>query len=80
MKLHETIKNIYKKYLKPIFSIEVLSNNNTWNKITSLNITEKQPFFKVKSKSYELICTKNHILIDENNNEILAIDALGKKI
>ena len=41
MKLHEIIKNFYIKKLVPIFSIEVLGQNGNWNKIKSLNITEK---------------------------------------
>lgn len=80
MKLHDIIKNVYEKCLKPIFSIEVLGEDNKWKNIVSLNITQKNTFYKIKTKTYSLLCTKNHILIDENNNEILAIDSLNKNI
>ena len=80
MKLHETIKNLYIKIFKPLFSIEVLGNNSKWNKIESFNITQKQELYKIKTNSCELLCSKNHILIDDNLNEILAIDSIGKSI
>ena len=73
MKLHEIIKNFYIKKLVPIFSIEVLGQNGNWNKIKSLNITEKQFRYKIKTEHTELLCTENHILIDENEEEILAV-------
>lgn len=80
MKLHQTIKNFYLKCLKPLFNIEVLGDDNKWKSITSLNITDKQQFFKIKTKSYELLCTNNHILIDEYGNEIFAYKSYGKNI
>ena len=80
MKLHDTIKNIYLKCLKPLFNIEVLGENNTWKSITSLNITDKQQFFQIQTDSHSLLCTKNHIIIDEDYNEIFAYKSLGKFI
>ena len=80
MKLHEIIKNFYIKKLVPIFSIEVLGQNGNWNKIKSLNITEKQFLYKIKTEHTELLCTENHILIDENEEEILAVKSQNKKI
>lgn len=80
MKLHEIIKNFYIKRLVPIFSIEVLGQNGNWNKIKSLNITEKQFLYKIKTEHTELLCTENHILIDENEEEILAVKSQNQKI
>lgn len=80
MKLHEIIKNFYIKKLIPIFSIEVLGQNGNWNKIKSLNITEKQFLYKIKTEHTELLCTENHILIDENEEEILAVKSQNQKI
>ena len=78
MKLHETIKNFYIKCFKPLFTIEVLANGK-WNKIDSINVTEKQTFYEVKTKNHKLLCTKNHILIGEDGEEFLAVDSKGKK-
>lgn len=80
MKLHETIKNFYIRKLRPIFSVEVLGQNGRWNSVKSFNITEKQFFYRVKTENTELLCTENHILIDENDEEVLAVKALNKKI
>lgn len=80
MKLHETIQNFYVKHLKPLFTIEVLSDDNKWNKIDSVNITEKQQFYRLKTKNLSLLCTKNHIVIDENGNELFAVDSQNHKI
>lgn len=78
-KLHEIIKNLYINILKPIVNIEVLSNAG-WHNIKSFNITEKQCFYIIKTKNCSILCTKTHILIDENHNEVLAIDSLEKNI
>lgn len=80
MALHNTIKNFYIKCLKPMFQIEVLGKDNKWNKVTSLNITEKQYLYHIKTKTNQLLCTEKHILIDENNNEVFAIDSIGKNV
>ena len=80
MKLHNIVKNIYQKCLKPLLPIEVLGEDGKWKRIMSLNVTQKQVFFKVKTVSHELICTQNHILITEDNEEVLAVDSLGKRI
>lgn len=77
IKLHEKIQNVYKHILKPLFSIEVLGENGSWNPITSVNITHKQNLYRVRTKNTELLCSENHILIDENHQEIKAIDSLG---
>lgn len=68
------------KHLKPLFTIEVLSDDNKWNKIDSVNITEKQQFYRLKTKNLSLLCTKNHIVIDENGNELFAVDSQNHKI
>ena len=80
MKLHNKVKNIYQKCLKPLLPIEVLGEDGKWKQIITLNVTQKQSFYKVKTVSYELICTQNHILITEDDEEVLAIDSLGKRI
>lgn len=80
MSLHNKIKNFYLKCLKPLFSIEVLSENGEWNKIETLNITDKQYFYKLTTTAYSLYCTEKHILIDKDGKEIFAINALGHYI
>lgn len=80
MKLHETVKNFYLRRIRPLFKIEVLSENGQWNRIESLNITDKSRFYKIATKSHTLKCTDQHIVIDELGNEIFAKDSLGVKI
>ena len=47
----------------------------------SLNITEPVEVVQIESeKGRKLLCAKDHILYDENGNEIFAKDALGKKL
>jgi len=57
-----------------------LSKNNTWEDIDSLNITFNQNVYEIKSNKRTLLCAKDHILIDENGNEVFACDSLGKNI
>ena len=64
MKLHETIKRVYSKILKPIFKIEVLSDKG-WEEISSLNIIENAEVYEIQTQYEKLICTADHILIDE---------------
>lgn len=80
MKLHDAIINIYEKCLKPLLKIEVLGDDNRWKTVTSLNITEKQQLFEICTSSHKLKCTSNHILIDDQSNEVLAVESLGKNI
>ena len=80
MKLHNIVKNIYQQCLKPLLPIEVLGEDGKWKQIMTLNVTQKQVFYKVKTVSHKLICTQNHILITEDNEEVLAVDSLGKRI
>ena len=80
MNLHDTVKNIYTKILKPFFKIEILGEDDTWNSVDSVNITEPTEFYLVKTVNRQLLCTKNHILIDEKGNEILAVESIGKII
>lgn len=47
MKLHQLIKNVYIHVLKPFLQIEILADNNAWGTISTVNITDKQQFFKV---------------------------------
>lgn len=78
--LYKTIQNIYINVIKPLFSIEIQTEDNKWNNIKSINKTELSQFYKISTKSYQLICTKNHILIDEFGNQIFAIESLNKNI
>lgn len=79
MKLHESLKKIYEKIIK-LSHIEVLSDCG-WQEIDSLNISNPQPLIEITSDNgFNLVCTKDHILIDENNDECFAKDALNKKI
>lgn len=77
--LHDLINNVYEKIIIPKFQLEILSDEG-WNAVKSVNKTEKQDLYEIKSSHHSLICTKNHILIDSDGNEILAVDSLGKKI
>lgn len=79
MKLHETIKRTYDKILKPFFKIEVLSDKG-WEEISSLNIIENKEVYEITTENEMLLCTGDHIIIDENNEEIFAKDTLHKHI
>ena len=50
MKLHETIKRVYSKILKPIFKIEVLSDKG-WEEISSLNIIENAEVYEIQTQN-----------------------------
>lgn len=41
MKLHETIRNVYEKCLKPLLCIEILGHDKKWQRISSFNVTSK---------------------------------------
>ena len=77
MKLHETIKNWYLNIIKPLFSLEIETESGHWNKVLSINKTDKTCFYKVQTNSYVLLCTENHILITADSQEILAKDSLN---
>ena len=79
MKLHETIQRFYTKILKPLIKVEVLSNKG-WEEIDSLNISYSNDIYEIKTNKNTLQCTGDHILIDENGNEIFAKDSLNKII
>ena len=80
MKLHNTIKRIYQKVLKPLFNVEVLSDSG-WQKIDSVNVTQQASTVTLRTKDNKtLTCALDHILIDENGNEVLAKDSLNCKV
>lgn len=79
MNLHRTIENIYIKVIKPLIGIEVQTENG-WAKIESVNVTEKTKFFEIRTEKRCLLCTKNHILIDRHDQEILAVDSKDKEV
>ena len=80
-KLSETIYHTYSKIIKPFFEIEVLSDDGTWESIDSLNITPKQDVYEIRTSDEIILrCAKDHIFIDEHDNEILAIDSLYRNI
>lgn len=80
MKLHDTIKRLFNKVLKPFLSVEVLSDVG-WQQIDSINITEPCETISLRTQSGKtLICALDHILIDENGNEIFARDSLNKYV
>lgn len=80
MKLHQIIKNFYISSIKPLFQIEIETEHNIWNTIESINITEISDFYEIQTATHKLLCTKNHIIIDENGNEVLAVNSLGINI
>lgn len=78
-KLHNIIKHIYTSIFKLSF-IEVKSDTG-WTTIKSLNITKPTEQIKlIADDGKTLICSPNHILIDEYDNEILAKDSLNMKL
>ena len=80
MKLHNTIKHLYKNVLKPFLNVEVMSDSG-WQKIDSVNITEPSDTITLKTKNNKnLTCALDHILIDENGNEVFAKDSLNCKV
>lgn len=78
--LHETVFRIFEKQYRFNHLVEVCSIDG-WHKVESLNITEPVEVVQIESeKGRKLLCAKDHILYDENGNEIFAKDALGKKL
>ncbi len=78
-KLSEIVSRAYSKIIK-LTHIEVLSNEG-WEEIDSLNVSNPQQLIEViDCNGQHLICTKDHILIDENGNECFAKDSYGKRI
>lgn len=78
MKLHELVKRTYTN-IKKLCSIEVLSENG-WEDVNYVAETPKQQALEITIENKKLICSPDHILIDENGNEIFAKDSLDKKI
>ena len=78
MSLHDTIRKIYDRIIKLSF-LEVMSDDG-WQEVESLNIGKADCIYVVRTKSYVLKCTSDHILFDADGNEIFAKDCLGKKV
>lgn len=78
MNLHEIVQRSYNK-IKKLCSIEVLSENG-WEDVNYVAETPKQQALEITIENKKLICSPDHILIDENGNEIFAKDSLNKKI
>ena len=78
MSLHDTIRKIYDRIIKLSF-LEVMSDDG-WQEVESLNIGKADCIYIVRTKSYVLKCTSDHILFDVDGNEIFAKDCLGKKV
>ena len=79
MKLHETITHTYKKVIR-LLGIQVFTDDG-WTDINSVNITEPNEVIKIISQNgKQLLCSPKHILIDNENIEILAKDCIGKTI
>ena len=78
-KLSEIVSRTYSKIIK-LTHVEVLSNEG-WEEVDSLNVSNPQQLIEViDCNGQHLICTKDHILIDENGNECFAKDSYGKRI
>lgn len=73
--LHDTIKRIYDK-IRSVTSIEVLSEDG-WEDVKYVSTTPKQEVVKIRTSAHELVCSKDHILIKSNEEEVLAKDSLG---
>lgn len=74
--------NIFKKFIDVIHlkNWEVESDVG-WQPIDSINKTIEYDEYEVKTeRKKQLICADNHILIDDEGNEIFAKDAAGRKI
>lgn len=77
---HETINRTFERVVEFGCSVEVHSIDG-WHKVESLNLTEPIEVIQIEAeKGRKLLCAKDHILYDENGNEIFAKDALGRKL
>ena len=76
--LHEITKRIYNLSLK-LFGIQVLTENG-YEDISSINITDQQKTIIIKTKTKQLKCSADHILIQSDDTEVYAKDSLGKDI
>ena len=78
--LHETIRRMFNKVFKFNFKVEVESVDG-WHEVDSLNVTEPVDVIEiVTTTGRKLKCAENHILYDENGDEVLAKDALNKGV
>lgn len=69
--------NIVRKFIKVINlnNWQVLSENNTWNDISSVNKTIKYEEFKITFSDGNILkCADNHILITSSGKEVYAKD------
>ena len=78
--LHETIRRMFNKVFKFKFKVEVESADG-WHEVDSLNVTEPVDVIEiVTTTGRKLKCAENHILYDENGDEVLAKNTLGKLV
>lgn len=73
--------NINKKILDDINlnNIEVLTDDG-YKKINKICITQPYNLYSLKTKNHNLLCADNHIIFDENYNEIFVKDSNFKNI
>lgn len=71
--LHNIVRHAYKSIFK-LFGLEVETENG-WNSIKTLNITFPTEAIIIHTEYHNIICSKNHILIEKDGNEILAKDS-----
>ncbi len=76
--LHNIVRHTYKSIFK-LFGLEVETENG-WNSIKTLNITFPTEAIIIHTEHHDIICSKNHILIEKDGNEILAKDSNQKFI
>jgi len=70
-RLHKMIRNFYVRAVKPLFCIEAKGNEG-WNKINSVNKTDKQELYEIRAGGKSIVCTKDHVLICKDGSEVLA--------
>lgn len=71
--------SIFRKFIEVISlkNWQVLSENNTWNNIVSINKTVKYCIWNVEFSDGRILrCADNHILIDINGREVFARDCI----
>ena len=80
MILHNLVNRIFEKRFKIKNFVEVESQDG-WHKIDYLNITPKIDVIKIITNTGRTLkCANDHIIFDENYNELFAKDSLLKNI
>lgn len=76
--LHDITKHLY-KLSKKLFGLQVMTENG-FEDLDSVNITLPIETVEIRTKDYRVVCSKTHIFITSDGDEIYAENSLGAKL